>query len=281
MFKRALDLTVAGIAFTLFLPFQLVLMALIWSQDGRSPFYLGQRVGRGGKPFKMVKYRSMVVQAPKAGVFSTAADDRRITPIGHFVRRYKLDELGQFWNVLIGEMSLVGPRPQVPEEVDRYTEVEHKINSVRPGITDFASIVFSDEGDILKGAPDPDLMYNQLIRPWKSRLALFYIEKQSVWLDLKLLFATALAIVSRPSALERVVQILTDLGASSDLIEVSKRRAQLTPFPPPGSDSVFEWPSKSEYAETKSTAGSVAGHSIRSDLPQAASHTKSVGENHV
>src|SRR5207247_4709716 len=102
------------------------------------------------------------------------------------IRRYKLDELAQLWNVLKGDMSLVGPRPQVQRDVNLYTEEEYHLFDVKPGITDFSSIVFSDEGDILKGSSNPDLRYNQLIRPWKSRLGLFYARHHNFWIDLKL-----------------------------------------------------------------------------------------------
>jgi lipopolysaccharide/colanic/teichoic acid biosynthesis glycosyltransferase len=107
----------------------------------------------------------MVVNADKIGGISTAATDRRITPVGRLVRAYKLDELVQLWNVLKGDMSLVGPRPQVQTDAALYTQAEKRMLTVRPGITDPASIVFSDEGDILKDSADPDLLYNQIIRP--------------------------------------------------------------------------------------------------------------------
>lgn len=240
--KRVFDFLVSLMALIVLAPLHILFMLLIWSQDFKSPFYLGIRMGKNNKPFRMVKYRSMVVQAPKAGVFSTSADDKRITPIGQFVRRYKIDELGQFFNVLVGQMSLVGPRPQVPEEVDHYTSEEMNINTVRPGITDFASIVFSDEGEILKGSEDPDLKYNQVIRPWKSRMALFYIDKQCLSLDITLLCATAMAIVDKEKALKMVVSSLVKHGADPDLIRVAQRQEELTPYPPPGADKIFMWP---------------------------------------
>ena len=125
----------------------------------------------------MVKFRTMIPDAVEAGVSSTAAGDPRITRVGRILRRAKLDELPQLWNVLTGEMSLVGPRPQVEPEAALYTAEERRMLEVRPGITDLASIVFADEGEILAGAADPDLLYNQIIRPWKSRLALLYLER--------------------------------------------------------------------------------------------------------
>ena len=135
-------------------------------------------------------------------------------------------------------MSLVGPRPNVKNETDIYTEVEKYLLFVSPGITDFSSIVFSDEGDILKGKEDADLSYNQLIRPWKSRLGLIYIENQSTWLDLRLIFYTAVAIISKPVALTWLVSQLKKMNVDPDVINISKRDQELYPFPPPGMDKV-------------------------------------------
>src|SRR5205814_6243983 len=126
---------------------------------------------------------------------------------------YMLDELMQLWNVFIGDMSLVGPRPQVRREVDIYTGAERELLTVRPGITDVASIVFADEAEILADAADPDLMYNQLIRPWKSRLGLIYVRHCSVGLDLRLLLLTVVALVSRRRALSDLQRILERLRA--------------------------------------------------------------------
>jgi lipopolysaccharide/colanic/teichoic acid biosynthesis glycosyltransferase len=139
----------------------------------------------------------------------------------------------------MGDMSLVGPRPQIKSHVDEcYTSEEMGLLSVKPGITDFASIVFSDEGEILKDSTDPDLDYNQLIRPWKSRLGLFYIKNQSIFLDINLLYLTVVAILSKPTALKSVTNILKNLGAEDQIIEIAKREKYLTPFPPPGTDSI-------------------------------------------
>lgn len=138
----------------------------------------------------MVKIRSMIVKADQTGVDSTAGDDKRITPVGHWIRQWKLDELSQLWNVVQGDMSLVGPRPNVPREVKNYTEAELGLLDIRPGITDISSIVFSDEGEILMGAEDPDLKYHQIIRPWKSRLGLLYVQQSRLIVDLKIIFLT-------------------------------------------------------------------------------------------
>jgi len=231
--KRAMDVIVSLVALVICSPLLLLISLLIFLSDFHSPFYVAPRMGRSGRPFSMVKFRSMVVNADKSGVTSTSATDRRITPIGHFVRRYKLDELVQLWNVLKGDMSLVGPRPNVKSGTDVYTAFEKGLLSVRPGITDFASIVFSDEGEILRPYADADSAYDQLIRPWKSRLGVFYIEKQSILLDFKLIWLTLVAIVSRPAALSLIVGLLQSYGAPLDLVRVSARKEQLVATSPP------------------------------------------------
>ncbi|MEX2269893.1 MAG: sugar transferase [Vicinamibacterales bacterium] len=236
--KRAFDIAVAVAALVLSAPVVLPVMFLVWRQDGFSPFYVAPRVGAGGRVFKIIKLRSMVKNADKAGVDSTGANDQRITPIGHFVRRYKLDELTQFWNVLTGDMSVVGPRPNVKRETDLYTPLERRLLDVRPGITDFASIVFSDEGDILKDQADPDIAYNQLIRPGKSALGLFYVDHQSLWIDIQLCWSTAIAIVSRARALDMVARLLEGLGAPDSLLAIARRATPLVPTPPPGATRI-------------------------------------------
>ena len=180
MFKRFFDLLASILLIIIFLPIIIVFTFLIWKQDWSNPFYVANRVGKNNKLFKMIKFRSMIVNADKSGVDSTSSNDSRITPLGSFVRKYKIDELPNFFNIFLGQMSFVGPRPNVLAETKLYTDEEKKLLSVRPVITDFASIVFSDEGDILDGSNDPDLDYNQLIRPWKSRLGIFYIENNNV-----------------------------------------------------------------------------------------------------
>ncbi len=236
--KRLLDILGAVIGLVLASPVLLPVMFLIWWQDKHSPFYVAPRMGRSERPFRMVKLRSMIINADKSGVDSTAANDRRITGVGQFVRRYKLDELTQLWNVLKGDMSLVGPRPNVERETRMYTAQEKRLLSVRPGITDYASIVFADEGDILKNYADPDIAYNQVIRPYKGQLGLFYIEHSGLMLDLKLIFLTAMAIASRTSALAGVVKDLQKRGASPALLAIAARNAPLRPAPPPGSDQI-------------------------------------------
>lgn len=239
--KRLFDIIASFFGLLLMSPILLLFIFLIWLQDFRSPLYIAPRVGRNGRIFKMVKLRSMVVNADKAGVDSTSADDKRITWVGRIIRRYKLDEFSQLWNVLWGQMSLVGPRPNVMKDVELYTDEEQHLLDVRPGITDFSSIVFSDEGDILAGSGNPDLRYNQVIRPWKSRLGLLYIENLSFCLDLKIILLTLVAIISKPLALKGVQKILRKLGANKQLLEVARREGPLQPYPPPGADRVVEY----------------------------------------
>ena len=238
MIKRLVDILASLFGLLIVSPILLPVMFLVWKEDRKSPFYIAPRSGRNGTTFKMVKLRSMVVGADKSGVDSTSDNDMRITPIGHKIRRYKLDELVQLWNVLIGDMSLVGPRPNVKSETDLYTNIEKGLLLVRPGITDFSSIVFSDEGDILANIKDPDLAYNQLIRPWKSRLGLIYIENQSFLLDIKLIIYTIVAIISKQRALNWVVNQLKIMNVESDVVNISKREVELFPFPPPGMNEV-------------------------------------------
>ena len=149
--KRLIDVFGSAFGLILLSPVLLVAIVAIWLQDYCSPFYIAPRVGRNGKIFQMVKLRSMVKDADKSGVDSTSANDLRITEVGRVIRKYKLDEFIQLWNVLTGDMSLVGPRPNVQREVDLYTDVERHLLDVKPGVTDFASIVFSDEGEIPGG----------------------------------------------------------------------------------------------------------------------------------
>ncbi len=238
MVKRLMDITAAAAGLLILSPILITVAFIVYLQDFHNPLYIAPRVGKQRKMFKMVKLRSMIVAADKSGVDSTSSDDKRITWIGHFIRKIKLDEITQLWNVLIGDMSLVGPRPNVERDVAIYTEEELHLLDVRPGITDFSSIVFSDEGDILEGSEDPDLDYNQLIRPWKSRLGILYIIHQSMLLDIKLILLTVTSIISRQKALNGINRMLSKLSADEKLIEIVKRESRLIPYPPPGADII-------------------------------------------
>jgi lipopolysaccharide/colanic/teichoic acid biosynthesis glycosyltransferase len=236
MAKRLFDMVMAAIGLLVASPVLLVIMLLVWKEDRHSPFYVAPRVGRGGRVFRMVKMRSMRINADREGGSSTSNADRRITPVGHFIRRYKIDEITQLWNVLVGDMSLVGPRPQVQSGVEMYTRQERELLAARPGITDLASIVFADEGSILQHSRDPDADYDCLIRPWKSRLGLIYVHGHSMLLDIRLIFATLVAIVSRHSALRQVQSMLKQLDAPAEVIVVAARDRVLVPGRPPDGD---------------------------------------------
>ena len=240
MLKRTFDIAFSTLGLLLLSPVILLCMILIWFQDWHSPFYVASRAARGGGTFRMVKFRSMIVRADVSGVDSTAANDRRITIIGKVIRRAKLDEVPQLWNVFLGQMSFVGPRPNVIRETNLYTTQERRLLSVRPGITDISSIVFADEGDILRGSADPDLLYNQIIRPWKSQLGLLYVDKNSIVLDVKLIVLTLVNAFSRQKSLEAVQKILKQLGASDKLCQVCRRDQELPAAPPPGAKNVVE-----------------------------------------
>lgn len=221
------------------MPIIIIFSLLIWLQDFKSPFYVAHRVGKFGKLFKMIKFRSMIFNASSSGVDSTADDDKRITNIGKVVRKFKIDEIPQLFNVFMGQMSFVGPRPNVLNETNLYSEVENKILTVRPGITDFSSIVFSDEGDILKGSKNPDLRYNQIIRPWKSRLAIVYIENQSLLIDIKLIIWTIIGIINKRLVLKNITNFLRNIDCDQRLINTCKRDKELEPFPPPGFNNII------------------------------------------
>lgn len=192
--KRALDLILSSLGLLLLSP--LLLAIAVWIKlDSEGPvFYRGERAGRFGRPFRIFKFRTMVINADKIGGPSSSADDPRITRAGHFLRAYKLDELPQLLNVWRGEMSLVGPRPEVLQEVVLYTEQERRLLEVRPGITDWSSIKFRNEGEILRGSSDPHQTYREKIRPEKIRLGLQYVEQQSVVTDCRIILHTLRAI---------------------------------------------------------------------------------------
>ena len=186
---------VATIALVIVAPL-LALAAVMVKLSSRGPvYYRGTRVGLNGKLFPMLKFRTMVVDAESLGGSATAADDPRITRFGKFLRRYKLDELPQFFNVLLGDMSLVGPRPEVQKYVNLYSPEEKAILTVRPGITDWASIWNSNEAAVLEGSRDPERTYEELIRPTKLALQLLYVRDHSFFVDLKIMFHTAVKLI--------------------------------------------------------------------------------------
>jgi lipopolysaccharide/colanic/teichoic acid biosynthesis glycosyltransferase len=192
--KRALDGVAAALGLVVLSPLLAVLAAAIKLESDGPVLYAAPRVGKDGAIFRMYKFRTMVSNADKIGGSSTPDDDPRITRTGKFLRRTKLDELPQLLNVLNGTMSLVGPRPQVKWAVDLYTPEQRRVLTVRPGITDYASLKFPNEGEILRGSTDPDRDYMEKIHPEKMRLSLEYLEKRSLGVDLGIIFRTLAAI---------------------------------------------------------------------------------------
>lgn len=188
--KRLIDLVSSLLGLLVLAPVLILLAILIKCETSGPVFYRGLRSGRFGKPFRIFKFRTMVSNADRIGGPSSAADDPRITRVGAVLRQLKLDELPQLINVLRGEMSLVGPRPEIVEEVLLYTPEERHLLDVRPGITDWASIRFRHEGEILRGSSNPHQTYREKIRPEKIRLGLEYVRRQSLPVDCKILAQT-------------------------------------------------------------------------------------------
>ena len=193
MVKRLFDTVFSLFWLALLFPLFLIIVLLV-KRDSRGPvFYRSARVGQYGRIFRMYKFRTMVVNADKLGGPSTSADDPRLTKLGSFLRKHNIDELPQFLNILKGEMSFVGPRPEVPQEVEIYEpDTKKRILSVKPGMTDLATLANLHEEEILRGSIDPHRAYQEKIKPKKIRLALEYVQKQSFLLDMKILIKTFL-----------------------------------------------------------------------------------------
>ena len=190
MWKRFFDFIISLIVLIIFSPFFLILAILI-KKDSKGPvFYRQVRIGKDEKPFRIFKFRTMVNNADKSGVTSTKEDDIRITKMGKFIRKHNLDELAQFINVLKGEMSIVGPRPEIPYYVNMFTEEEKIILSVKPGITDWACIWNPDQDNLLRKSDDLNRDYFEKVRPEKIRLQLKYVREHSFWIDFKIMLMT-------------------------------------------------------------------------------------------
>jgi len=190
MIKRIFDILFSIIGIIILSPLFFIVSIFIKIETNGPVFYKGIRIGKDEKLFKIYKFRTMIVRADKIGPSSTTEDDSRLTKVGKFIRKYKLDEFPQFINVLKGEMSFVGPRPQVPWAVKLYNKEEKRLLSVKPGITDYASIKFPDEEKILKGSKNPDSDYMKKIHPEKMRLGLEYVKNHSFFTDLKIILKT-------------------------------------------------------------------------------------------
>ncbi len=214
--KRCFDFLITFIAFLIILlPIALVALVVKLTSPGKV-FFLQDRIGRNRKPFKMIKFRTMVTDAQKIGPSVTSKDDNRITGIGRILRRTKLDELPELWNVLVGDMSLVGPRPEVKNYVDFYRPEWERVFDVRPGITDLATLQFRDEESVLAGAKDREAAYIQIVVPIKMKLALEYVDRRSIGLDLAILFRTVWGIT-----LGRIL-----MKPNDDLAEAARKQVE-------------------------------------------------------
>ena len=193
--KRTVDICISLLILALFLPFGLLLMLFIYLESAGGVFYLQERVGRNGQLFKLIKFRSMRPNADKGSQITIGNRDPRITKVGYFIRKFKLDEFPQFINVIKGDMSIVGPRPEVPFYVEMYTEAQRQILVVKPGITDYASLAFFNENEILAKAADPQKVYLVQIMPAKIELNQRYLSDPSLFKDIKIIGLTALKII--------------------------------------------------------------------------------------
>jgi len=193
--NRIFDIVCALIILTFFFPVGLILAVLISLESKGGIFYIQQRVGKDGVIFGLLKFRTMRQNADKEGKLTVGMNDSRITKVGGFIRKYKLDEFPQFMNVLFGQMSIVGPRPEVQEYVDLYTEDQRQILKVKPGITDLASLEYFKENEILGKAEDPQKAYIEEIMPAKIELNKTYLKNPSIGADIKIMWATFMKIV--------------------------------------------------------------------------------------
>lgn len=194
--KRLFDITASGLGLLVLSPLFLVLAVLIKLDSPGPVFYRQVRVGRGNKDFRLFKFRSMRVGSDKKGLITVGGHDPRVTRSGYYIRKYKLDELPQLINVFIGDMSLVGPRPEVRKYVDLYTPEQLHVLDVRPGITDMASIRYRNENELLEQAADPEQYYRDVVMQDKLRINLEYVADHSFIKDLKIIFMTFKAVVT-------------------------------------------------------------------------------------
>ena len=192
--KRLFDIIFSGAGLVICSPFFILLSLLIVCTSGFPVFYLQKRVGLGGADFSLFKFRTLKKEADKDGLLTVGKKDPRLTVAGYFLRRFKLDELPQLFNVLTGDMSVVGPRPEVRKYVELYSDVQKKVLAVRPGITDYASIEYSKENELLARAVNPEEFYIKQVMPAKLDLNLKYISEQSFTTDLKIILKTIMKI---------------------------------------------------------------------------------------
>ena len=194
--KRFLDVILSALVLVILLPLFIISAIIIACESRGGVIYAQTRVGRYNKDFKLLKFRTMYTGSDQKGLITVGEHDSRITPFGYFLRKSKMDEFPQLLNIIKGDMSIVGPRPEVRHYVDMYTEEQMKVLSVRPGLTDFASLVYIDENKLLEDQENPEEFYIKEMMPRKLELNLKYIEQQSVKTDAILIFKTLKAIVS-------------------------------------------------------------------------------------
>lgn len=188
-------------------PIMVVVALLVRAHDGGPAFFRQVRIGRHGVPFRIWKFRTMVAGQERAGPGVTAGGDPRITPLGARLRRYKLDELPQLLNILVGEMSFVGPRPEVPRFVAAYSPAERQLLEHTPGLTDPASLAYRCEADLLAAAPDPERLYVERVMPEKARLSLEYAQRATFWSDFQVIADTLRAVGRRQAAADAALQV--------------------------------------------------------------------------
>ena len=193
--KRLFDSFGSLLAILILLPVFAFIALLIVLDSGFPVIYKQKRVGMNKRDFQLCKFRTMVENASRAGQLTVGSRDPRITAVGYWLRKYKLDELPQLFNILRGDMSFVGPRPEVRKYVELYSKEQERVFSVRPGLTDWASIKYSNESDLLAQAPDPEQFYIQQLIPGKLSMNLSYIEKHNLWIDLTIILLTLRKIV--------------------------------------------------------------------------------------
>ena len=226
MFKRLFDFIAAFCGLLITSP--LLIIISIWVKfDSKGPvFYRPERGGRFGIPFRIYKFRSMVIDADKIGGPTTSGNDPRVTRSGRFIRKCKLDEISQLINVVRGEMSLVGPRPEVVWKVEKYSQEEKITLELRPGITDWASIWNSDEGGVLADAQDPDAVYEEVIRPIKMKLQLYYYETRNFFEDLKIIFYTFYRLINKNWIPEELLEYPTFDELRAQALRVIERQKE-------------------------------------------------------
>lgn len=190
MIKRLFDIFFSLTGIVILLPVFIIISLLIIFDSKGGIFYVQKRIGKNEKPFSLYKFRTMKTGSDKKGLLTIGSKDNRVTKVGYYLRKSKLDELPQLFNVLIGTMSLVGPRPEVEQYTKMYSAEQKKVFSVRPGITDYASIAYRNENELLAKSGNPEKTYIETIMPDKLKLNLKYIQEQNLWTDIKIIIQT-------------------------------------------------------------------------------------------